>query len=173
MLNRTFGCVCVVRNRTLAWRHQRYHGEQARTGFTQASAFSATSGLAPSAYQRQLRLRAARRLLGLGVPAAEAAILVGFADQAHLTRRFRRVYGVTPRCLQPGRPLTGSQFLPGVAGSLPGVAGSLPGVAGSLPGVAGSLPGVAGSLPGVAGSLPGVAGPASARLPSAPSVRDP
>ena len=59
-------------------------------------AFSARFGLAPSAYQRQLRLRAARRLLGLGVPAAEAAAQVGFADQAHLTRWFRRVYGVTP-----------------------------------------------------------------------------
>ena len=59
-------------------------------------AFSATSGLAPSAYLRQLRLRAARRLLGLGVAAAEAAAHAGFADQAHLTRWFRRVYGVTP-----------------------------------------------------------------------------
>jgi AraC-like DNA-binding protein len=59
-------------------------------------AFSAAFGLAPSDYQRQLRLRAARRLLGAGMPAAQAATEVGFADQAHLTRWFRRVYGVTP-----------------------------------------------------------------------------
>ena len=39
MLNRTFGCVRVVWNRTLAWRHQRYCSEQARTNFTQASAY--------------------------------------------------------------------------------------------------------------------------------------
>ncbi len=39
MLNRTFGCVRVVWNRTLAWRHQRYHAEQAGTNFTQASAY--------------------------------------------------------------------------------------------------------------------------------------
>ena len=39
VLNRTFGCVRVVWNRTLAWRRQRYHGEQARTNFTQASAY--------------------------------------------------------------------------------------------------------------------------------------
>ena len=38
VLNRTFGCVRVVWNRTLAWRHARYHGEQARTNFTQANA---------------------------------------------------------------------------------------------------------------------------------------
>ena len=39
MLARTFGCVRVVWNRTLAWRHQRYHGEQAKTNFTQANAY--------------------------------------------------------------------------------------------------------------------------------------
>ena len=59
-------------------------------------AFSATFGLAPSDYQRQVRLREARRLLGAGLSPAEAAAEVGFADQAHLTRWFRRCYGVTP-----------------------------------------------------------------------------
>src|SRR6185312_14753210 len=39
VLNRTFGCVRVVWNRTLAWRHARYHCEQARTDFTQANAY--------------------------------------------------------------------------------------------------------------------------------------
>ena len=39
VLNRTFGCVRVVWNQTLAWRHARYHGEQARTSFTEASAY--------------------------------------------------------------------------------------------------------------------------------------
>jgi AraC-like DNA-binding protein len=59
-------------------------------------AFSATFGLAPSEYQRQLRLRAARRLLAGGMSAARVAAEVGFADQAHLTRWFRRCYGLTP-----------------------------------------------------------------------------
>src|SRR6266702_4206058 len=39
VINRTFGCVRVVWNQTLAWRHARYHGEQARTSFTQANAY--------------------------------------------------------------------------------------------------------------------------------------
>ena len=39
VLNRTFGCVRVVWNRTLAWRHARYHGERIRTNFTQANAY--------------------------------------------------------------------------------------------------------------------------------------
>jgi AraC-like DNA-binding protein len=59
-------------------------------------AFAAVYGLAPSDYQRQLRLRAARALLIGGTSAAEAAASAGFADQAHLTRWFRRYYGVTP-----------------------------------------------------------------------------
>jgi AraC-like DNA-binding protein len=44
----------------------------------------------------QLRLRAARRLLAGGMSAARVAAEVGFADQAHLTRWFRRCYGLTP-----------------------------------------------------------------------------
>ena len=39
VLNRTFGCVRVVWNRTLAWRHARYRSDHAGTSFTQASAY--------------------------------------------------------------------------------------------------------------------------------------
>ncbi|HMH90137.1 MAG TPA: RNA-guided endonuclease TnpB family protein [Streptosporangiaceae bacterium] len=39
VLNRTFGCVRVAWNRTLAWRHQRYYGDGERTNFTQANAY--------------------------------------------------------------------------------------------------------------------------------------
>jgi len=39
VLNRTFGCLRVVWNRTLAWRHARYHNEQAMTNFAQANAY--------------------------------------------------------------------------------------------------------------------------------------
>jgi AraC-like DNA-binding protein len=64
--------------------------------FAAYRAFSQAYGLAPSDYQRQLRVRAARRLLSQGVAPASAAAEAGFADQAHLTRWFRRYYGVTP-----------------------------------------------------------------------------
>jgi AraC-like DNA-binding protein len=59
-------------------------------------AFRQAYGLSPSDYQRQLRVRAARRLLSAGAAPAEVAADAGFADQAHLTRWFRRYYGVTP-----------------------------------------------------------------------------
>jgi AraC-like DNA-binding protein len=64
--------------------------------FAAYRAFRQAYGLAPSEYQRQLRVRAACRLLSAGVSPADAAAEAGFADQAHLTRWFRRYYGVTP-----------------------------------------------------------------------------
>lgn len=62
--------------------------------------FVAAYGLAPSDYQRQLRLRAARRLLDAGRSPAQAAAETGFADQSHLTRWFKRYYGITPSVYQ-------------------------------------------------------------------------
>jgi AraC-like DNA-binding protein len=59
-------------------------------------AFTAEYGLTPGEYQRQLRLRAARRMIAAGCPISDAAASAGFADQSHLTRWFLRCYGVTP-----------------------------------------------------------------------------
>jgi AraC-like DNA-binding protein len=64
--------------------------------FAAYRAFRGQYGLSPSEYQRLLRLRAARRALAGGVAVADAAAACGFADQAHLTRWFRRCYGITP-----------------------------------------------------------------------------
>ncbi|HEX4009179.1 MAG TPA: AraC family transcriptional regulator [Solirubrobacteraceae bacterium] len=58
--------------------------------------FSAQNGLTPHAFQRDLRIAHARRLLAGGVPAAEVAASCGFADQPHLSRVFKRHVGVTP-----------------------------------------------------------------------------
>jgi AraC-like DNA-binding protein len=58
--------------------------------------FRKTTGLPPHACLTQLRLDAARRLLGGGKSPAEAALAVGFYDQSHLTRHFKRTYGITP-----------------------------------------------------------------------------
>ncbi|MYU21378.1 AraC family transcriptional regulator [Streptomyces sp. SID8352] len=59
-------------------------------------AFRTTMGIPPYAWLAQHRVARARGLLEAGLRPAEAAALVGFADQAHLTRWFRRVLGVTP-----------------------------------------------------------------------------
>ncbi|MGW5732260.1 MULTISPECIES: AraC family transcriptional regulator [Streptomyces] len=59
-------------------------------------AFRTSTGMPPYAWLAQHRVTRARALLDGGLRPAEAASLVGFADQAHLTRWFRRVLGVTP-----------------------------------------------------------------------------
>jgi AraC-like DNA-binding protein len=71
--------------------------------FALLRAFRAEMGLPPHAYLNQLRVRRARLLLDDGVPAADVAAQVGFADQAHLTRHFKRVVGVPPAAYQRER----------------------------------------------------------------------
>ena len=78
------------------------------TGLSQFAllrAFRAQTGLPPHAYLNQLRVRRARSLLDDGLPATEVAALTGFADQAHLTRHFKRVVGVPPGAYQRERVL--------------------------------------------------------------------
>jgi AraC-like DNA-binding protein len=71
--------------------------------FSLLRAFRAETGLPPHAYLNQRRVRAARVLLGQGTRPADVAALVGFADQAHLTRHFKRIVGVPPGAYQRGR----------------------------------------------------------------------
>lgn len=59
-------------------------------------AFSGEFGIPPHRYLTGRRLDRARRLLLAGERPAEVAAAVGFHDQAHLTRHFRRLLGVTP-----------------------------------------------------------------------------
>ncbi len=42
------------------------------------------------------RLDEARRMIGRGHDLADVAAAVGFADQSHLTRHFKKCYGITP-----------------------------------------------------------------------------
>jgi AraC-like DNA-binding protein len=58
--------------------------------------FRAAVGMPPHAYQTQVRVRRAKSLLRAGVPIAAAATAAGFYDQAHLTRHFKRIVGLTP-----------------------------------------------------------------------------
>ncbi len=58
--------------------------------------FQRTFGLSPHAYLIRLRLRVARALLADGQEPADVALKVGFADQSHLGRWFKRAYRLTP-----------------------------------------------------------------------------
>ncbi|WP_336206747.1 AraC family transcriptional regulator [Nonomuraea sp. LPB2021202275-12-8] len=70
------------------------------TPFALLRSFQRAYGLPPHAYLTQLRVRHARELLERGVPAAAAAVSVGFCDQSHLSRHFRRIVGATPGAYQ-------------------------------------------------------------------------
>ena len=59
-------------------------------------AFHYDFGLPPHAYHLRVRLAAACDLLTRGVAIARVALECGFADQSHLNRWFKSVYGVTP-----------------------------------------------------------------------------
>ena len=58
--------------------------------------FRETVGLPPYSYLTQIRLEKARKLLVEGMHPAEVAVKVGFSDQSHLIRFFKRSTGVTP-----------------------------------------------------------------------------
>lgn len=63
-------------------------------------AFRAAHGVPPHAYQMQLRAERARALLRSGEPITGVAFACGFVDQSHLTRVFKRIFGVTPGAYQ-------------------------------------------------------------------------
>lgn len=68
--------------------------------FRLVRSFTQTLGLPPHAYLVQVRLRRAADLLRQGVAPARAAVEVGFSDQSHLNRHFRRAFGITPGVYQ-------------------------------------------------------------------------
>jgi transcriptional regulator GlxA family with amidase domain len=53
-------------------------------------------GCSPSAYVNTLRIVEAKRLLDQGLPIKQVASSVGFFDQSHLTRHFKRRVGESP-----------------------------------------------------------------------------
>jgi AraC family transcriptional regulator len=75
--------------------------------------FKQSTGQSPHQYVVEARVRKAKELLTKGkFTISEAAYHVGFVDQSHLTRHFKRVFGLPPKrllsrsCLSlpPGRP---------------------------------------------------------------------
>lgn len=60
-------------------------------------AFRRAYGIPPHALQLELRVQAARAALARGASGAELAAELGFFDQSHFIRHFKRIVGVTPR----------------------------------------------------------------------------
>ena len=54
-------------------------------------------GITPHQYIIGQRISQAKKLILAGKPLVEIADFVGFTDQSHLTRHFKRSLGVTPK----------------------------------------------------------------------------
>jgi AraC-like DNA-binding protein len=75
--------------------------------------FHAVIGLTPCRCLWAYRLHRARLLLSVAAEApsiGEVAAACGFADQAHLCRRFRQAYGVSPLAFRRAQSQTASRF---------------------------------------------------------------
>lgn len=59
--------------------------------------FRSETGLSPHRYLCLVRVRRAQDLLRAGLAPSVVATDVGFFDQSHLCRHFRRALGITPR----------------------------------------------------------------------------
>jgi AraC-like DNA-binding protein len=66
------------------------------TDYAVLRGFRRATGIPPHRYLTQLRVRRAGELLRAGHSPVMVARAVGFADQSHLNRHFRRLVGVTP-----------------------------------------------------------------------------
>jgi AraC-like DNA-binding protein len=64
--------------------------------FALARAFTREVGLPPHAYQTHMRVLHACDLIRKGTPLSVVALNVGFSDQSHLCRHFKRILGMTP-----------------------------------------------------------------------------
>lgn len=58
--------------------------------------FTKEIGMPPHAFQTQVRVAAAKKLIQNGQPLASVAATTGFADQSHFIRHFKRLMKITP-----------------------------------------------------------------------------
>ena len=62
--------------------------------------FKKELGLTPHSFIINERLNRANKLIQNGKTISEASLLVGFNDQSHFTRNFKKYFGYTPAILQ-------------------------------------------------------------------------
>ncbi|CAN5247519.1 AraC family transcriptional regulator [soil metagenome] len=58
--------------------------------------FREETGITPHAYQTQIRIERAKRLLRDGFSITQTALATGFFDQSHFSKQFKRYVGISP-----------------------------------------------------------------------------
>jgi AraC-like DNA-binding protein len=66
------------------------------SGFHLIRLFKESVGLTPFEYLRNLRIEKSKLLLRKSIPISEIAVQVGFYDQSHYHKHFKRIVGITP-----------------------------------------------------------------------------
>lgn len=92
-------CLLIQRNCTRAMQTKELAREMGVHTSHLIRCFSAAVGMAPQTYIRQVRVAKARELICAGVNLSEVACMLEFSDQAHLSREFKKVFGVPPGVL--------------------------------------------------------------------------
>ncbi|TMN72651.1 AraC family transcriptional regulator [Pseudoalteromonas sp. S1727] len=59
--------------------------------------FKLAFGLSPAAYQQQLRLKKARKLLQSGLQVSQICYQLGFSNPSHFSRLFKQMFGAPPK----------------------------------------------------------------------------
>ena len=97
----SLGRLCRVRDFIATCPTQRHSMDELESlsgldRWTLARQFRAAFGTSPSRFRTMRQLDHVRRLLKRSVSLAEASIEAGFADQSHMSRHFKKAYGLTP-----------------------------------------------------------------------------
>ena len=86
----------IVEDPTVGHRVEAFERISGLDRWTLARRFRQAFGTSPSRFRTMRRLDRARRMMLAGIPLSAAALESGFADQSHMTRSFKRTYGLTP-----------------------------------------------------------------------------
>jgi methylphosphotriester-DNA--protein-cysteine methyltransferase len=88
---RTYFCVIVQGSKEVSLGEARHH-------YDPYHHFKAVTAMTPLQFQKELRLREARRLmLGERFDASTAGARVGYEDASHFNRDYKRFFGAPPR----------------------------------------------------------------------------
>nr|WP_215908840.1 AraC family transcriptional regulator [Phreatobacter stygius] len=86
----------ILENPAVRLSSEKLEGISGLDRWTLARQFRSAFGTSPSGLRTMRQLGQVRSLVARGSGLADAALTAGFADQSHMSRQFKRAYGLTP-----------------------------------------------------------------------------